>query len=61
MILAHMNGLLTVCDVLKRDGEKVRVKVHDEKRPKWIDLSIDKQKLFNNTDQACEWIDSIVR
>lgn len=61
MILAHMNGLLTACDVLKREGEKVRVKVHDEKRPKWIDLSIGKQKLFSSADQACEWIDSIAR
>ncbi len=59
MILAHMNGLLTVCDVLKRDGDKVRVKVVDEKRPKWIDLSIGKQKLFHDADQACEWIYSI--
>lgn len=59
MILACVNGLLTVCDVLKRDGEKVRVKVRDEKRPKWIDLSIGKQKLFHCTDEACEWIDSI--
>lgn len=56
MILAHQNGLLTVCDVLKRDGEKVRVKVHDEKRPKWINLAIGKQKLFHGTDEACEWI-----
>lgn len=61
MILAHANGLLTVCDVLKRDGEKVRVKVRDEKRPKWIDLSVGKQKIFSDADQACEWIDGISR
>lgn len=59
MILAHMNGLLTVCDILKLEGEKVRVKVRDEKRPKWIDLSVGKQKLFSNTDEACAWIDSV--
>lgn len=58
MILAHMNGLLTVCDVLKRDGEKVRVKVRDEKRPKWINLAMGKQKLFHDTDEACEWIEA---
>jgi len=56
VILAHYKGLLTVCDVLKRDGKKVFVKVLDEKRPKWIDLSLDKQKLFDDTDSACEWI-----
>jgi hypothetical protein len=53
-----MNGLLTVCDVLKRDGEKVRVKVRDEKRPKWINLAMGKQKLFHDTDEACEWIEA---
>ena len=58
MILAHMNGLLTVCDVLKRDGEKVRVKVRDEKRPKWIDLATGKQKLFQCADEACDWIEA---
>lgn len=58
MILAHYKGLLTVCDVLKRDGEKVFVKVRDEKRPKWINLSLGKQKLFHNTDEACEWIEA---
>lgn len=56
MILAHMNGFLTVCNVLKRDGERVRVKVLDEKRPKWVDLSTGKQKLFDCSDEACEWI-----
>lgn len=61
MILAHENGLLTVCDVLKRDGDKVRVKVRDEKRPKWIDLSMGRQKLFHCSDEACDWIDSIAR
>lgn len=61
MILAHINGLLTICDILDRDGDKVRVKVRDEKRPKWINLSAGKHKLFQNTDEACGWIDSIDR
>jgi hypothetical protein len=56
VILAHHKGLLTVCDVLKRDGEKVFVKVRDEKRPKWVDLASGKQKLFDGTDEAIEWI-----
>jgi hypothetical protein len=56
VILAHRNGLLTACAVLKRDGEKVRVKVADEKRPKWIDLSSGKQKLFNSADEAFYWL-----
>ncbi len=58
MILAHVNGLLTVCNVLKRDGEKVRVKVSDEKRAKWIDLSLGKHKLFDHVDDACAWVDA---
>lgn len=56
MILAHRCGLLTGCKVLKVDGERVRVKVVDEKRPKWVDLSERKQKLFADTDQAIEWV-----
>jgi len=56
MILAHKNGLLTVCEVKKREGEKAFVQVHDEKRPKWINLSLGKQKLFHDVDAACEWI-----
>lgn len=59
MILAHHRGLLTCCKVLERSGERVRVKVHDEKRPKWVDLSTGKQALFENTDQAIDWIESV--
>lgn len=57
MILAHYKGLLTVCDVCKREVEKVFVKVRDEKRPKWIELSLGKQKLFHDTDAACTWVE----
>lgn len=57
MILVHYKGLLTVCDVRKREGEQVFVKVRDEKRPKWVDLSLGKQKLFDNTDAACTWVE----
>ena len=57
MILAHHNGLLTCCELLKRDGERVRVKVVDEKRPKWVDLATGKQALFGNTDEAIAWIE----
>lgn len=56
MILAHCKGLLTVCTILKRDGEKVYLKVRDEKRPKWIDLSLGKHKLFHNADEAFDWV-----
>lgn len=51
-ILAHHRGLLTCCQVLKEDGDRVYVKVVDEKHPKWVDLSLGKQKLFDDTDQA---------
>jgi uncharacterized protein (DUF58 family) len=57
MILAHINGLLTVCKVLKRDGDRVRVKVVDEKRPKWVDLADGRRKLFDDTDAAIDWIE----
>ncbi len=57
MILAHHRGLLTGCKVLERSGERVRVKVHDEKHPKWVDLSTGKHALFQNTDQAIDWIE----
>lgn len=58
MILAHYRGLLTVCEVLQERGTEVRVKVVDEKRPKWINLAEGKQKLFENTEEAIEWIES---
>lgn len=58
MILAHYSGLLVGCKVLEERGNKVRVKVNDEKRPKWIDLNEGKQKLFDNTNEAIEWIQS---
>ena len=57
MILAHHRGLLTVCDVLSRDGDRVRVKVRDEKHPKWVDLSLGKHKLFEDTEEAIQWIE----
>ncbi|MNF74925.1 hypothetical protein D3C84_569720 [compost metagenome] len=57
MILAHYKGLLCVCKVLKEEGQKVYVKVLDEKRPKWVDLSMGRQKLFENTDDAIDWIE----
>lgn len=43
---------------MEERGNKVRVKVNDEKRPKWIDLNEGKQKLFDNTNEAIEWIQS---
>lgn len=58
MILAHYRGLLVGCKVLKERDNKVRVKVVDEKRPKWINLAEGKQKLFENTEEAIEWIES---
>ncbi len=57
MILAHHRGLLTSCTVLKQEGDRVRVKVRDEKHPKWVDLSQGKQRLFDDTDQAIAWIE----
>lgn len=57
MILAHINGLLTVCQVLQRDGDRVRVKVTDEKRPKWVDLADGRRKLFDDVDDAINWIE----
>lgn len=56
-ILAHINGLLTCCKILKEEGSRVRVKVRDEKRPKWVDLSLGKQKIFEDTDAAVDWIE----
>lgn len=56
MILAHRSGLLTGCKVLKVDGERVFVKVVDEKRPKWVDLSERNQKLFSDADKAIDWV-----
>lgn len=60
-ILAHCGGLLTACKVLKTDGDRVRVQVSDEKRPKWVDLSTGKQKLFQSADAALEWIEEVGR
>lgn len=57
-ILAHRGGLLTVCSVLKREDQRVFVKVHDEKRAKWVDLSSGKHKLFDTAELACEWIEA---
>lgn len=57
MILAHINGLLTGCKVLERSGDRVRVKVVDEKRPKWVSLTDGKHKLFDSSDDAINWID----
>ena len=57
MILAHHRGLLTACEILDVKGSKVKVKVRDEKRAKWGDLSLGKQKLFDDTDQAIDWIE----
>ena len=56
-ILAHHRGLLVGCQVMERKGDMVRVKVNDEKRPKWVDLSTGKHKLFDDSDSACDWID----
>ncbi len=56
MILAHIKGLLTACSVKKREGQRVFVKVQDEKRPKWIDLSLGKHKLFHDVTEACDWV-----
>jgi hypothetical protein len=58
MILAHYRGLLVGCKVLQERGTEVRVKVNDEKRPKWINLAEGKQKLFDNVDEAIKWIES---
>ncbi|QIQ63942.1 hypothetical protein 18_00019 [Pseudomonas phage Epa18] len=58
MILAKYTGLLCGVKVLQRQGDKVRVKVVDEKRPKWVDLASGSYKLFNNTDEAIQWIES---
>lgn len=57
MILAHCRGLLTGCVVLKEEGSRVRVHVQDEKRPKWIDLSLGKHKLFTDVDEAIQWVE----
>jgi hypothetical protein len=58
MILAHHRGLLTGCKVLERDGDRVRVKVQDEKRPKWIDLATGKHAIFEDPEQAIAWVES---
>lgn len=59
MILAHKNGLLVGCKVLERDGDRVRVKVNGEKRPKWVDTSVGKQDLFDDCEQAMAWQDAV--
>lgn len=48
--------MMSICEVLTEDGPLVCVKVIDEKRPKWIDLSQGKYALFSNTDDAESWI-----
>lgn len=58
-ILAHHRGLLTGCKILEEKDSKVKVQVIDEKRPKWIDLSLGKQKLFDNLNEAIAWIEEM--
>ncbi|UKM53838.1 hypothetical protein VL2_gp025 [Pseudomonas phage vB_PaeM_VL12] len=59
MILAKYTGLLCGVKVLQHQGDKVRVKVVDEKRPKWVDLSSGSYKLFNDTEEAIQWIEAL--
>lgn len=57
-ILAHYRGLLTGCKVIYEEEDRAYVKVVDEKRPKWVTLTDGKRKLFDNTDDAIDWIES---
>lgn len=59
MILATKSGWLILCDLIKETDKTFTVKPVDSKREKRVSKSSKTEKLFNDADEAYDWIKEI--
>ena len=56
MILTHHKGMMDVCDVITVEETRTRVRVFEQKRPKWVMHNDPKWKLTETVAEALDWL-----